>query len=461
MESSPLESTYMAASTDILSFKKSEVLVTNDGEASPCYDVWNLPKPPALCHKDACPKPPPVPVFKNAGEALNPVVAVVTTNKAMSKAEGAVPPPLPPRRRRRPTTADSAPLLPQAAFVNTPSSFLISPEHAYKHVARSEHQSAFKYDRENALSARQVDIRKSGTVTGDVSCQKVFTARQARAVYKACLADQDVASRKPVLDKMASAGARVAKELGRRKSVSELKERGVIKQDESHGCATVAANADAAARVRNSSVEITRMLDTRPKYLPSGRNDARKKDTSIVEKSLQKRTDIDVLQDRNIHREVCEVENNTDVMRRRMSSVDVVKDLLVKKMDELAVGGDVNNKENPSSKPRVTKKTKQAIIPLRTYASTMNNTNAWSYGDKYIQPDAINYRNVKKAQGKRERVKVHRIASEAKAASSERFFGKYGKREINAVRYKSKGVVADRKWSVYKKDFVWHDCYGK
>ena len=197
---------------------------------------------------------------------------------------------------------------------------------------------------------------------------------------------------------------------------------------------------------------VCRMLVNRPEHLPDGRGLVRGKKEEVIAKALVKRASAGELVEKNIIKEVCESTNTTAVERTRRSSVGALTELHVNmqekkeaEMERKGVGG------------KKKKKRKEAVIPVRAYKPVMENTAAWKYGDKYSSERAVGYRNVKVGQMKKERRVVHHVATEEKKVSVDRFFGKYGRREVWAKRFNQTGLKNDRRVTTHKRDFVWHD----
>jgi len=239
-ETGPTVTTYQASNVSINTFKKTEQMLTTEGEASPTYTVWEIPKPPKQ-YVVGDVRAPVMPVFASAADALNPK----PPPPPQSEKKVTLAPPLPPRPASAETT-NSAPLLPPSSFVEgLPFAFLISPAQAYKHKAVSEHQSKYKYTATTAKEAKADSIDQSRL---DVTSQRVFTTKQAYKVLTACKLAQAIAAKKPAVELMKTARAGVEKGLTRRRSVQELKEVGIVKEEE----------ADVVAKRRNSCVEVER-----------------------------------------------------------------------------------------------------------------------------------------------------------------------------------------------------------
>jgi hypothetical protein len=168
--------------------------------------------------------------------------------------------------------------------------------------------------------------------------------------------------------------------------VADLKNMNILKHSEEHpedhhevsGCGTAKMKADAAARRRNTSVELERLLDSRPQFLPDGRGKAREKKAAAVEAALAGRPSEKELVEKNVVKEVCEETGVVVQERSRRESVNLLGTMLGKMMDEMEEKENV--KENVENVAR--KQKPAAVIPQRSYPPIMNNTAEWKQGDK-------------------------------------------------------------------------------
>jgi len=101
------------------------------------------------------------------------------------------------------------------------------------------------------------------------------------------------------------------------------------------------------------------------------------------------------------------------------------------------------------------KKKVEAVIPVRIWKAPMQNTASWKHVDKYTGFDAVSFRGTHLAQMDAERRRAHILAEKAAETSTDKYYGKYGRREVSAVRYASRGVGADRRKSEYGRNFAW------
>jgi len=215
-------------------------------------------------------------------------------------------------------------------------------------------------------------------------------------------------------------------------------------------------DADAVARRRNSSVELTRMLESRPMFLPDGRTRGKAGSAAVIEKSLAVRPTKQDLIEKNVIK--CDAKEAKKVATRRQS-VDLIEGVLQKEK----VGKENKDKVlTEISKPKKKlKKKKKAVIPKRSYENgnwvTMNNTAHWNYagGREYLTEKASSRRESKVTHMDSERKTARAKAEEAAKTAPEKYFGNYGRREVWAPRYPKGMGKMDRKTTTYKRDFVW------
>ena len=289
----------------------------------------------------------------------------------------------------------------------------------------------------------------------------------------------------PTKNMMKDAGTKVEKRLQARRSSVELSNLNILttaENDKDHGEIV----SDAVARRRNSSVELTRMLESRPMFLPDGRSTARRGSAEAIEKALENRPDIEELKV-SLERQGCtnvadNICSDSEVSLSSHQSKNIMQDHETEKVEEKArarrqsislisdiIAKEASNKENKSSvvaeikKPMKPKKKKgpRAIIPKRPYhgapTPSMNNTASWNYagGLNYATQIAASRRSAKLSSMAADRDKAHASAARAAKVSPEAYYGKYGKRDVSAPRYPPSAFVMDRRKTEHMRQFVW------
>ena len=258
----------------------------------------------------------------------------------------------------------------------------------------------------------------------------------------------------------------LAANLDRRRSVSDLKNCGVIQAPSSEaadlhdatggGVAQLAA--DKAARRRNAAVELTRMLDVRPAELPDGKGSSLKKQSAAVSAALAsptRPTEADLVA-RNVVKEIDEQTGLAPQEMARIASVGALSELHGRIEGEKEEKEAEEKEEEKKVKKAARRKKKvEAVIPVRIWKAPMQNTASWKHVDKYAGFSAVSFRGTHLAQMDAERRRAHILSEKAAETSTDKYYGKYGRREVSAVRYASRGVGADRRKSEYGRNFAW------
>ena len=331
----------------------------------------------------------------------------------------------------------------------------MTPEEAWKVKAVSESKASYKWTpghvNQSHQSVKESKNGKNVMKDNDVTSQRIFTFKGARKVLERCKKEQKEKARQPTQKMMKEVGSDLGKKLQKRRSSVEMASLNILPTSDPEICHNQ-MNSDAIARRRNSSVELTRMLESRPKFLPDGRSKPRLNSAEVIEKALESRPDIEVLKEKNIVQEH-EEEKIAEKINARRQSISLIENVLTK---------EIENKENKEElikelkKPKPVKKPR-AEIPVREREPTMENNNNWNCagGKNYQTETAAMRRHNKLLQMKAERAKAHATAEREAKVAPERYFGKYGKREVWAPRYPPNVAKMDRKKSEYQRNFVW------
>ncbi|GMI47295.1 hypothetical protein TrCOL_g9521 [Triparma columacea] len=480
-ESSIHQSTYQAAN-EYLNFEPTPIPITTvdpinetnqtsdepsvASTEAPHYYAWDLlPPPPPTTSLEPKEKKRSTKITKQANK---PKPKEIRFNSAADAINPPVPPPLPPKRNSisvqdekrekkvEINEEDEVKVLPIEVFSgDSPSNFFISPEAAWRAVPTTESSSSFKWTTghvstslASAKAGSKKNKKKNNVLkNNDVTSQRVFTFRGARKVLERCKVELEEAAKLPGKIAMEESKKELEKGLKRRSSIVELSDKNIIQDT---------TKADAVARRRNSSVELTRMLESRPMFLPDGRTRGKGETAGKVEKALQSRSTLEELVSKNVMK--CSVREEEKGRERRKSIEDltaiITKDVAHKENKQAVV----KELAAPKTKPR--KKKAKATIPKREYEGnwvTMNNTAHWNYagGKEYKTNVASARRESRVKVMSEERTKAHSKAAEDAKIAPERYYGKYGQREVWAPRYPKGMGKMDRRTTTYKRDFVW------
>ena len=246
--------------------------------------------------------------FESAAEALNP---------AQSASEGESQKDFAPQptslKSTDPTPSDASSVLPIEAFgLSSPSNFFVSAEQAWKVKSKSEAQDSYRWtDGHVETSIKSVTGKQKGKDVmkeNDVTSQRVFTFRGAKKVLQRCKEEQVARAREPAKKQYTDSAKKLQKGLIRRRSVSELQDANILRFDDAQ---------DEVARKRNTSIELTRMLESRPRFLPDGRARERTKSAEKIEKTLANRPTVDELVEKNVIKSESN-ENNKAATRRKV-----------------------------------------------------------------------------------------------------------------------------------------------
>ncbi|GMI05708.1 hypothetical protein TrLO_g10619 [Triparma laevis f. longispina] len=431
----------------------------DDSTVAPLYYAWSSLPPPKgkgkgkskrskITKQATKPRPKNV-VFESAADALNPVTTkeersisddyVIVENLDIEIDEN----------------KEAEFVLPLSTFETGPSTFFVTPEEAWKVKAVSESKSKYKWTpghvNQSMNSVKESKLGKNIANNNDVTSQRVFTFRGAKKVLERCKKEQKEKAREPTQKMMKDVGSDLGKKLLKRRSSVEMASLNILPTADPETC-HYQMNSDAVARRRNSSVELTRMLESRPQFLPDGRSKPRLNSAEVIEKALESRPDIEELKEKNIVQDH-EEEKIAEKGRARRQSISLIENVLTK---------EIENKENKQElikelkKPKPTKKPR-AVIPERQRKATMQNYTNWNMagGKNYQTETAAMRRQNKVFSMKAERAKAHTTAEKDAKIAPERYFGKYGKREVWAPRYPSGVAKMDRKKSEYQRNFVW------